>query len=157
MTYIKFQKSLSFIHIEYTTVQAGRLGIANGGDALMPSGPSADFQETPMPSVSFLFVCPPHLTAFIYLHIGPAPCKQTKKSTIFSWSAAAENGKYLIPEEYRADVSYGNEIRAVISMLYSDGIMANDRTAKKEEKALLNRLEKYKEKHLLFQGKPVIA
>ena len=26
----------------------------------------------------------PHSTAFIYLHIGPAPCKQTKKSTIFS-------------------------------------------------------------------------
>ena len=31
-----------------------------------------------------LFVFPPHSTAFIYLHIGPAPCKQTKKSTIFS-------------------------------------------------------------------------
>lgn len=42
---------------------------------------------------------------------------------------ADENGKYLIPEEYRADVSYGNGIRAVISMLYSDGIMANDRIA----------------------------
>lgn len=42
---------------------------------------------------------------------------------------ANENGKYNIPEEYRADVSYGNGIRAVISMLYSDGIMANDRIA----------------------------
>ena len=30
---------------------------------------------------------------------------------------ANENGKYTIPEEYRADVSYGNGIRAVISML----------------------------------------
>ena len=37
----------------------------------------------------FLFVCPPHSTAFIYLHIGPAPCKQTKKSTIFSLRADA--------------------------------------------------------------------
>ena len=36
-----------------------------------------------------LFVCPPHSTAFIYLHIGPAPCKQTKKSTIFSLRADA--------------------------------------------------------------------
>lgn len=42
---------------------------------------------------------------------------------------ADENGKYNIPKEYRADVSYGNGIRAVISMLYSDGIMANDRIA----------------------------
>ena len=40
-----------------------------------------------------------------------------------------ENGKYLIQEDYRADVSYGNGIRAVISMLYSDGTMANDRIA----------------------------
>ena len=37
----------------------------------------------------FLFVCPPHSTAFIYLHIGPSPCKQTKKSTIFSLRADA--------------------------------------------------------------------
>ena len=37
----------------------------------------------------FLFVCPPHSTAFIYLHIGPAPCKQTKKTTIFSLRADA--------------------------------------------------------------------
>ena len=36
-----------------------------------------------------LFVCPPHSAAFIYLHIGPAPCKQTKKSTIFSLRADA--------------------------------------------------------------------
>ena len=27
----------------------------------------------------FLFVCPPHSTAFIYLHIGPAPCKQKNR------------------------------------------------------------------------------
>ena len=36
-----------------------------------------------------LFVCPPHSAAFIYLHIGPAPCKQTKKSPFFSLRADA--------------------------------------------------------------------
>ena len=28
-----------------------------------------------------LFACPPQCTPFIFLHIGPAPCRQTKKST----------------------------------------------------------------------------
>lgn len=140
---------------------------------------------------------------------------------------ADENGKFHIPDEYKADVSYGSTVKAVAAFLYSEGVVANDRIcmfinslsgdalgtatgsiynfcrrfadacgdirpaienailnsgevctdatvvttngkqtyirnfstkehvlycscAKKEEKTLLNRLEKYKENHLLF-------
>lgn len=38
-----------------------------------------------------------------------------------------ENGRYHVPDEYRSDVTYGEGIKAIISMLYSDGVVANDR------------------------------
>ena len=31
----------------------------------------------------FLFACPPRHTAFIYVHIGPTPCRQTKNRRLF--------------------------------------------------------------------------
>ena len=40
---------------------------------------------------------------------------------------ADENGKYQIPDEYKADVSYGGNIRAIAAFLYSEGVVANDR------------------------------
>lgn len=40
---------------------------------------------------------------------------------------ADENGKFQVPDEYRADVSYGPVIRAVATFLYSEGVVANDR------------------------------
>lgn len=40
---------------------------------------------------------------------------------------ADEAGKYHIPDEYRADVSYGSTIKAVAAFLYSEGVVANDR------------------------------
>ena len=40
-----------------------------------------------------------------------------------------EHGKYHIPDEYRSDVTYGAGIRAIVSMLYSDGVVSNDRIA----------------------------
>ena len=40
---------------------------------------------------------------------------------------ADENGKYQIPDEYKADVSYGGTIRAIAAFLYSEGVVANDR------------------------------
>ena len=40
---------------------------------------------------------------------------------------ADENGKFQIPKEYAAEVTYGSNIRAVTSMLYSEGVMSNDR------------------------------
>ena len=39
------------------------------------------------------------------------------------------NGKYHVPDEYRSEVTYGDGIRAIVSMLYSDGIVSNDRIA----------------------------
>lgn len=42
---------------------------------------------------------------------------------------ADEKGKFQIPEEYKADVSYGDTIKAVASFLYSEGVVANDRIA----------------------------
>lgn len=40
---------------------------------------------------------------------------------------ADENGKYNIPDEYRADVIYGDNIKAITAFLYSEGVVANDR------------------------------
>ena len=40
---------------------------------------------------------------------------------------ADENGKFQIPEEYKADVSYGENIKAIAAFLYSEGVVANDR------------------------------
>lgn len=40
---------------------------------------------------------------------------------------ADENGKFHIPNEYRADVSYGCTIKAIAGFLYSEGVVANDR------------------------------
>ena len=40
---------------------------------------------------------------------------------------ADENGKFQIPQEYASEVAYGSNIRAVTSMLYSEGVMSNDR------------------------------
>lgn len=40
---------------------------------------------------------------------------------------ADENGKYNIPDEYRADVIYGDNVKAITAFLYSEGVVANDR------------------------------
>lgn len=40
---------------------------------------------------------------------------------------ADENGKFHIPDEYRADVSYGSTVKAIAAFLYSEGVVANDR------------------------------
>ena len=40
---------------------------------------------------------------------------------------AYENGKFHIPDEYRADVSYGSTVKAIAAFLYSEGVVANDR------------------------------
>lgn len=40
---------------------------------------------------------------------------------------ADENGKFQIPQEYASEVTYGSNIRAITSMLYSEGVMSNDR------------------------------
>lgn len=40
---------------------------------------------------------------------------------------ADENGKFQVPDEYKADVSYGPAIRAMAAFLYSEGVVANDR------------------------------
>lgn len=42
---------------------------------------------------------------------------------------ADENGKYHIPEEYRSDVTYGANVKALAISLYSEGVMSNDRIA----------------------------
>lgn len=42
---------------------------------------------------------------------------------------ADENGKYNIPEEYNSDVTYGNTIKSLSVLLYSEGVVANDRIA----------------------------
>lgn len=93
---------------------------------------------------------------------------------------ADKNGKYTIPEEYRAEVSYGSCIKSMVSTLYSECVVSTDhitdfinstsgnvlsisggtvynickytknRLAKKEEAKLLRRLDKYIENHLLF-------
>lgn len=40
---------------------------------------------------------------------------------------ADKNGKYPVPDAYRAEVSYGSEIRSMVSCLYSEGVVSNDR------------------------------
>lgn len=37
------------------------------------------------------------------------------------------DGKFHIPDEYRADVSYGSTVKAIAAFLYSEGVVANDR------------------------------
>lgn len=38
-----------------------------------------------------------------------------------------KNGKYPIPDDLKAEVSYGPAVRSVISFLYSEGVVSNDR------------------------------
>ncbi len=38
-----------------------------------------------------------------------------------------KDGKYQIPEEYRSEVTYGPNVRAIAACLYSEGVMSNDR------------------------------
>ena len=40
---------------------------------------------------------------------------------------ADENGKFQVPDEYRAEVSYGPAVRAMAAFLCSEGVVANDR------------------------------
>lgn len=40
---------------------------------------------------------------------------------------ADENGKFQVPDEYKAEVIYGPTIRAMAAFLYSEGVVANDR------------------------------
>ena len=40
---------------------------------------------------------------------------------------ADENGRYQIPVSLRANVAYGNGVKAIIAFLYSEGVVANDR------------------------------
>ena len=42
---------------------------------------------------------------------------------------ADENGKFHIPPEYRSDVTYGANVKALAVSLYSEGVMSNDRIA----------------------------
>ncbi len=40
---------------------------------------------------------------------------------------ADKDGKYQIPAEYRSEVTYGPNVRAMAACLYSEGVMSNDR------------------------------
>lgn len=42
---------------------------------------------------------------------------------------ADKHGRYVIPKEYRSDVTYGSTVKALAVDLYSEGVMANDRIA----------------------------
>ena len=42
---------------------------------------------------------------------------------------AGKDGKIQIPPEYRSDVTYGTEVKALCVSLYSEGVMSNDRIA----------------------------
>lgn len=42
---------------------------------------------------------------------------------------ADKHGKFSIPPEYRSDVTYGENVKALAVSLYSEGVMANDRIA----------------------------
>jgi hypothetical protein len=42
---------------------------------------------------------------------------------------ADERGKFHVPPEYRSDVTYGADIKALVVALYSEGVMSNDRIA----------------------------
>lgn len=52
-----------------------------------------------------------------------------------------ENGKLAIPSEYRSDVTYGANVRALAVSLYSEGVMSNDRIAAFLNAASENTLE----------------
>ena len=40
-----------------------------------------------------------------------------------------EQGRFIIPKEYRSDVTYGVNVKAMAVSLYSEGVMSNDRIA----------------------------
>lgn len=40
---------------------------------------------------------------------------------------ADQQGHYVIPKEYRSDLVYGENIKAMAVALYSEGVMSNDR------------------------------
>lgn len=42
---------------------------------------------------------------------------------------ADAQGKIHIPEQYRSDVTYGENVKALAAMLYAEGVMSNDRIA----------------------------
>lgn len=42
---------------------------------------------------------------------------------------ADNQGRYHIPKEYRSDVTYGADVKALTVALYSEGVMSNDRIA----------------------------
>ncbi len=42
---------------------------------------------------------------------------------------ADEQGKFNIPPQYRSDVTYGENVKALAAVLYGEGVMANDRIA----------------------------
>ncbi|MDE6926002.1 MAG: transposase [Acetatifactor sp.] len=42
---------------------------------------------------------------------------------------ADENGNFHIPAQYRSDVTYGGNVKALAVSLYSEGVMSNDRIA----------------------------
>lgn len=42
---------------------------------------------------------------------------------------ADENGKFSVPAQYRSDVTYGENLKALAVSLYSEGVMSNDRIA----------------------------
>lgn len=42
---------------------------------------------------------------------------------------ADENGNFPIPAQYRSDVTYGGNVKALAVTLYSEGVMSNDRIA----------------------------
>lgn len=48
-----------------------------------------------------------------------------------------EQGRMIIPKEYRSDVTYGVNVKAMAVSLYSEGVMSNDRIA-----AFLNAISK---------------
>ena len=43
---------------------------------------------------------------------------------------ADENGKFRIPDEYRADVSYGSTVKAIAAFLYSEGALQMTESAR---------------------------
>lgn len=40
-----------------------------------------------------------------------------------------KNGQFHIPQKYRSDVTYGENVKALAVALYSEGVMANERIA----------------------------
>lgn len=40
---------------------------------------------------------------------------------------ADDNGKFSVPDELKADVTYGEKLKAIAAFLYSEGVVANDR------------------------------